>query len=129
MATQTTLPGQALPGRVPSPAGPPRSAGKSPAGSGAGLLAARRRVRLPWAVGGGLTVVATTVALSTGSGLLSEKCPVLVVAEPLAAGQTITADSLRAIPMAADPGIARPGGAAWTPAPASQHRCGTPGST
>lgn len=105
MTTQTPLPGQSPPGRL-APAGPPNPLGKGSSASGAGLLSARRKVRLPWAVGGGLTVVATTVAFSTGAGLLSEKTPVLVVTEPLSAGQVITAEALRAIPVAADPGVA-----------------------
>lgn len=70
-----------------------------------GLLSAPRRMQLPWAIGGGLTVVATTVGFSAGSGLLTEKSPVLVVAEPLAAGQTITSDMLRTVPVAADAGV------------------------
>lgn len=80
-----------------------RPAGKKP--PRAGLLSAPRRMQLPWAIGGGLTVVVTTVGFSAGSGLLSEKSPVLVVAEPLAAGQTITPDVLRTIPVAADAGV------------------------
>ncbi|MBS2547455.1 hypothetical protein KGQ19_11285 [Catenulispora sp. NL8] len=62
-------------------------------------------MQLPWAIGGGLTVVATAVGFSAASGLLSQKSPVLVVAEPLAAGQTITSDALRTIPVAAEAGV------------------------
>ncbi len=101
MTTQTTRPGQVPPGSTaPDPS---RQAGKKQLRTG--LLSAPRRMQLPWAIGGGLTVVATTVGFSTGSGLLSEKSPVLVVAEPLAAGQTITSDVLRTIPVAADAGV------------------------
>ena len=103
MTRQSTLPGQVPAGRTaPDPS---RPAGKKP--PRAGLLSAPRRMQLPWAIGGGLTVVATTVGFSAGSGLLSEKSPVLVVAEPLAAGQTITSDALRTIPVAAEAGWGR----------------------
>ena len=101
MTTQTTRPGQGSPDRTAQD--PSRPVGKKQ--SRAGLLSAPRRMQLPWAIGGGLTVVATTIGFSAGSGLLSEKSPVLVVAEPLAAGQTITSDALRKIPVAADAGV------------------------
>lgn len=101
MTTQTARPGQAPPGRTaPDPS---RQADKKQ--PRAGLLSAPRRMQLPWAIGGGLTVVATTVGFSASSGLLSDKSPVLVVAEPLAAGQTITSDVVRSIPVAADAGV------------------------
>ena len=101
MRTQSTPLGQVPPGRAaPDPSH--QGGKKQPR---AGLLSAPRRMRLPWAIGGGLTVVVTTVGFSAGSGLLSEKSPVLVVAEPLAAGQTITSDVLRTIPVAADAGV------------------------
>ena len=100
MTTQTTRPSQVLPGRTA-----PDLTGQVGKKQRAGLLSAPRRMQLPWAIGGGLTVVATTVGFSAGSGLLSDKSPVLVVAEPVAAGQTITSDVVRSIPVAADAGV------------------------
>ena len=100
MTRQSALPAPVQAGR---PAPDPSADKKQPK---TGLFAASRRMKLPWAIGGGLTVVATTVGFSAGSGLLSEKSPVLVVTQPVAAGQTITADVLRTIPVAADAGVA-----------------------
>ena len=102
MTRQSTLTAGVQAGRPASD--PLRPTDKKP--SKTGLFAAPRRMKLPWAIGGGLTVVVTTVGFSAGSGLLSEKSPVLVVAEPLAAGQMITPDVLRTIPVAADAGVA-----------------------
>lgn len=83
---------------------PMRLSGRAP--SETTLLSTQQTVNKPLVIGCGLGVLVCSLGASEAAGLLDDKSQVLVVASPIAAGQTITRDVLRAIPVAADPGVA-----------------------
>lgn len=91
--TSTTVPKQSGAGQ--------RSAGRA---SAIALLSARR-VNVPRALFGGLGVVVCSMGAVVASHVLDPRSSVLVVWEPVAAGQVITIDDLRSAPVAVVSGI------------------------
>ena len=86
--TPSSIPGQAGVGQRPA------------AAASAAALLSPRRVNVPRAIFGGLGVVACSMGAVAASHVLDPRTSVLIVVEPLAAGQVITADDLRSVPVA-----------------------------
>ncbi|WP_194891969.1 SAF domain-containing protein [Catenulispora pinisilvae] len=89
----TTIPGQ------------PGSGQRSVASSSTSMLLSARRVNAPRAVIGGLGVVVCAMGAVAASHVLDPRTPTLLVTQPVAAGQLITAADLQAVPVAAGNGI------------------------
>ena len=100
--TDTTTP-SSVPGQVRGFSRASRPFGKTP--SDAALLSAQHKANKPLVLGSSLGVLLCSLGASEAADLFDDKSPVLVAAVPIAAGQTITQDMLRAIPVAADPGV------------------------
>lgn len=75
---------------------PPPGAARSP------RLAARHRTR---AVAGGALLAFSALAAVVLYGSVGDRQPVLAVARPVAAGQTINAQDIRVVNVSADPGV------------------------
>ncbi len=89
---------------------PSRSNGQTAPGAarpgGERTWAGRRRRQLPLVVVGVLLVVGCALAFAEGSVRLGHGEEVLVVAQPVAAGQVLTAGDLRAVRLSAPGGVA-----------------------
>lgn len=93
MKSSSTVPGQS--GAVQ----------RSAVTASASALLSTRRVNVPRALFGGLGVVVCSMGAVVASHLLDPRTRVLMVVEPVAAGQVITAADLRTVPVALARGI------------------------